>query len=171
MSRGSKLTVSELCLFGVLGGLTFAATAAMMGLPNIEPASLMILLFGAVFGKKALYPTYVFVALELVLHGIGLWSIGYLYVWPLLAVAGWLLRDMTHPLGWALVSGGFGLLFGALCAPAALVTGGPAYALSWWISGIPFDLLHCAGNFVIALVLFTPLRALTETLYSRLPHR
>ena len=72
MSRGSKLTVSELCLFGVLGGLTFAATAAMMGLPNIEPASLMILLFGAVFGKKALYPTYVFVALEFVLHGIGL---------------------------------------------------------------------------------------------------
>ena len=32
--------------------------------------------------------------------------------------------------------------------------------MAWWVSGIPFDLLHCAGNFVIALVLFVPLRKL-----------
>ena len=37
------------------------------------------------------------------------------------------------------------------------VTGGPWAALSWWISGIPADLLHCGGNFVLALVLADPL--------------
>ena len=42
--------------------------------------------------------------------------------------------------------------------------GGPSFALSWWISGIPFDLAHCAGNFALALVLFAPLRRL----FSRL---
>ena len=31
-------------------------------------------------------------------------------------------------------------------------------ALAWWVSGIPFDLLHCAGNFAMALVLFRPCR-------------
>ena len=67
---------------------------------------------------------------------------------------------MTHPVGWALVSGVFGLLFGPLCALTHLVTGGAAFALSWWISGIPFDLAHCAGNFALALILFTPLRKL-----------
>ena len=36
--------------------------------------------------------------------------------------------------------------------------------VSWWISGIPWDLAHCAGNFVIALALFVPLRRLMAAL-------
>ena len=69
---------------------------------------------------------------------------------------------------WAVLSGGFGLLFGALCAPVDIFIGGFGYAVSKWISGIPFDLMHCAGNFAIALVLFKPLRKLTEKLYARI---
>ena len=37
--------------------------------------------------------------------------------------------------------------------------------ISYWVSGIPFDLMHCAGNFVIALILFEPVRKLVEKLY------
>ena len=165
---GLGLRAGEVALFGILGGLTFAAKVAMMALPNIEPTSLMVMLFGVCFGKKAAYPIYVYVLLELVLHGVHLWSINYLYVWIILAAAARLLRDMTHPLGWALLSGAFGLLFGLLCAPVYLAVGGPAFALSWWISGIPFDLLHCGGNFVMALVLFVPLRRLMEGLLRKI---
>lgn len=160
------MTTGEVALFGILGGITFAAKVVMMGLPNIEPVSLMVMLFGVCFGKKAVYPVYVYVFLEFILNGIHLWSINYLYVWILLAAAAWLFREMNHPFGWALLSGGFGLLFGLLCAPVYLVTGGLTLAVSWWISGIPFDLLHCAGNFVLALVLFVPLRRLMERLYQ-----
>lgn len=141
----------------MLGGLTFAAKVVMMSLPNIEPVSLLVMVFAVVYGKKALFPIYVYVLLEFVLFGFGLWSAAYLYVWALLALAAWLLRNMRSALGWAVLSGGFGLLFGALCTPVYLVSGGPAFALSWWLSGIPFDLLHCAGNFALALVLFKPL--------------
>jgi len=148
----------------MLGALTFGAKAAMMGLPNIEPVSLLIMLFAVTFGKKALFPIYVYVLLELALFGLGLWTASYLYIWVLLALAAWLLRNMRSPLGWAVLSGTFGLLFGGLCTPVCLLSGGPAFALSWWISGIPFDLAHCAGNFVLALVLFNPLRRL----FSRL---
>ena len=162
-----RATTREVALFGVLGGLTFAAKVAMMALPNIEPTSLMVMLFAVTFGRKALYPIYVYVLLEFILNGLHLWSINYLYIWLVLAAGAWLLRGMTSPLGWALLSGVFGLLFGALCAPVYLFVGGPAYALSWWISGIPFDLLHCGGNFVIALVLFVPLRRLMERLYHK----
>ena len=162
--RGMGLTTGEVALFGILGGLTFSAKVVMMGLPNIEPVSLMVMLFGVCFGKKAVYPVYVYVFLEFALYGVHLWSVNYLYIWLLLAVSAWLLREMRHPLGWGLLSGGFGLLFGLLCAPVYLLTGGPAFAVSWWISGIPFDLLHGAGNFVMALVLFVPLRRLMEHL-------
>lgn len=162
--RGGRTHLREIALFGILGALTFGGKVAMMALPNIEPVSLMVMLFAVTFGKKAVYPIYVYVLLEFALNGIHLWSVNYLYIWLILAGAAWLLRGMKHPLGWALLSGAFGLLFGALCAPVYLVVGGPMSALSWWISGIPFDLLHCAGNFAIALALFVPLRRLLERL-------
>lgn len=160
-----RLTLAETVLFGILGGMTFLAKMVMAGLPNIEPVSLMVMLFAVTFGRKALYPIYVYVLLEFVLYGVNLWSVNYLYIWLIPAAAAWLLRGMTHPLGWALLAGAFGLLFGLLCTPVYVFTGGWAFGVSWWISGIPYDLAHCAGNFVLALALFVPLRKLLNRLY------
>lgn len=165
----NKLTIGEICLFGMLGALTFAAKYAMSALPNIEPVSLMVMLFAVVFGIKALFPLYLYVAMEILFFGLGLWNINYLYIWAILALAAYLMRRMEHPLGWAVLSGGFGLLFGALCAPVDVVMGGFGYAVSKWVSGIPFDLAHCAGNFVIALLLFVPMRKLLTKLYAKMP--
>ena len=140
----------------------------MAALPNIEPSSLMVMLFAATFGRKALYPIYVYVLLELLVYGPHLWAVCYLYIWLVPAAGAWLLRRETHPLAWALLSGGFGLVFGLLCAPVDVVVGGWGYAAGRWVSGIPFDLLHGAGNFVIALTLFPPLRRLLGWLYQGL---
>ena len=65
----------------------------------------------------------------------------------------------------------FGLLFGLLCAPVCLFTAGLHGAIVWWINGIPFDVIHCIGNFGIALVLFCPLRRLLERLYQGMQAR
>lgn len=146
----------------------FAMKFSMAALPNIEPVTLSLLVFGAVFGWKALLPTYVYVMLEILCFGIGTWNICYLYVWTIPVGIAVGLRTMEQPLGWAVASGAFGLLFGALCAVVDVFIGGFGYAVSKWISGIPFDLAHCAGNFVIALVLFQPLRKLLEKLYQRM---
>ena len=136
----------------------------MSGLPNIEPVSLMVMLFGVTFGKKAVYPIGIYVLMEILFYGLGTWNIMYLYIWLILGAAAYFLREMRHPLGWAVLSGVYGLLFGAFCAPVDLVIGGWGYALSKWVSGIPFDVAHCVGNFVIALLLFVPLRKLMERL-------
>ena len=74
------LTVREVALFGVLGGLTFAAKVAMAALPNIEPVSLMVMLFAVTFGAKAVFPIYVYVLMEFILYGLNLWSINDLYI-------------------------------------------------------------------------------------------
>ena len=163
----AKITVRELALFSVLGALTFAAKYVMSFLPNIEPVSLMVMLFAVVFGKKCLYPVYLYVAMEILFYGLGLWNVNYLYIWVVLAAAAYFLRNMQSRLGWALLSGVYGLLFGALCGIADIFIGGIPYAISKWISGIPFDIMHCAGNFVIALLLFNPLRELTQKLYNK----
>ena len=164
----AKLTVRELALFSVLGALTFAAKYAMSLLPNIEPVSLMVMLFAVVFGKKCLYPVYLYVTMEILFYGLGLWNVNYLYVWAVLALVAYLLRRMESSLGWAMVSGTFGLLFGALCGIVDIFIGGVPYAVTKWISGIPFDIMHCAGNFTIALLLFKPMRQLMEKLYRKM---
>lgn len=162
------LSIREVILFGILGALTFALKLAMAALPNIEPVTLSVLVFGAVFGLKALYPVYVYVVLEILYFGLGTWNICYLYVWALPVVAAWLLRGMQGRIGWAVLAGGFGLLFGALCGIVDIFIGGFAYAAAKWASGIPFDIAHCGGNFIIALILFDPLRKLVGKLYARM---
>lgn len=157
-------TAREVAVLGLLSALLFGAKMAMAPLPNIEPVSLLILVYAAVLGLRALIPVYVYALLEIFTWGFGYWSACYLYVWAVLALAACLLRRMESPLGWALLSGGFGLCFGGLCALTYWAAGGWAYALSWWISGIPFDLLHGAGNFAMALVLFKPCRAILSRL-------
>ena len=131
---------------------------AMAQLPNIEPVSLCVMLLAVCLGWRGLYAVYIYVLLEIAVWGPGLWSLPYLYVWLILFAAARALRRMESPLGWAALSGCFGLLFGALFTPVYWAAGGWQHALSWWIAGIPMDLLHGAGNFVLALTLFRPLR-------------
>jgi len=45
--------------------------------------------------------------------------------------------------------------------------GGWAAVVSWWMAGILMDLLHGAGDFVVALLLFAPLRRWLRVLLER----
>ena len=150
MAKKKGLVLREVVLFGVLGALTFAAKVAMSFLPNIEPVSLFVMLFAVVFGRKCVYPIYVYVAMELIVYPMDLWSIAYLYVWAVLALGAWLLKKAEGPLPFAVLSCAFGMVFG------------------WWINGIPYDISHAIGNFAIALAAFTPLRGLLERLYRNI---
>lgn len=168
MDKGKHLSIREVTLFGILGALTFALQVAMAPLPNIEPVSLLVMIFAAVFGWKSLYAVYVFVVMEILFYGISTWNVYYLYVWTVLALGAIAMRKQTHPFAWAMLSGVFGLFFGALCGIVDVFIGGFGYAATKWVSGIPFDLLHCGGNFGIALIMFKPLRAAMEKLYARM---
>ena len=166
--RKTNLPLRETVLFGVLGALMFGLQVVMGPLPNIEPVSLLVMLFAVTFGWKSLYVIYTFVVMEILFYGFSLWNLNYLYIWTILAVAAVVLRKQTSPLVWAMVSGVFGLRFGALCGIVDVFIGGVSYAAAKWVSGIPFDLLHCGGNFVIALTLFVPLRKWMDRLYTRM---
>ena len=164
----ARIPIAQITLFGILGALTFGLKVAMSWLPNIEPVSLLVMLYAVIFGRKAVYPIYLYVILEILVYGLGTWNFMYLYIWAVLAIAAWLLRKMESPLGWALLSGVYGLAFGFLCAPVDIFIGGIGYAMSKWASGILFDIWHCAGNFVMALLLFVPMRRLLGKLYGKL---
>ena len=139
--------VLRLVLSGLMGALLVVSKQAMSGLPNIEPVTLLIILFALELPRETPGAITVFLVLQGVLYGFGLWWAMYLYVWYLLAFLARLLRRMDHALGWAVFSGLYGLCFGGLCAAVYLVAKTPAFALSWWLSGLSYDAMHGVGNF------------------------
>ena len=159
MDRNSvRMASRRVVLCSLPAALMTALQLAMAPLPNIEPVSLLVLVCALVFGRDVFYIIFTFVLLEGLVHGFHLWWISYLYIWPLWAGIVLLLgKKDRSPLAWAAACGAFGLSFGGLCALPYLA-GGAWAALSYWAAGIPFDLLHCAGNFVLTLVLEHPLR-------------
>ena len=165
--KGMRLSTGRLVLFALLGAILVGLQVAMAALPNVEAVSLLVMVYTVVFGGAVAYILCVFVVLEMLIWGAGTWVISYLYVWAVLAVLAWTLRKMDSRLGWAILSGGFGLAFGALCALVYLPVGGFRMFAVTWVAVIPFDVLHCVSNFVIAFFLFAPCRRLLERLWEQ----
>ncbi len=162
-----ELTVRELAELSFLGTMSMVAQVIMAPLPNIEPVTTILICLSLVYGAKAFYACAVFVFLEGLIYGFGFWFINYLYVWPILIAVVLLLRQQDHLWVWVTVSAVFGLMFGALCAIPYLFLGGVETAFVYWLSGIPFDILHCAGNGVLCFVLLRPLRRALGMLNKR----
>lgn len=165
----SRLTITQIATMGVLGAILLVGQLAMSPLPNIEPVTTLIIIYTLTYKKKAFFSIYVFVLLEGLIFGFGIWWVSYLYIWSLLALLVLALHKLDSALLWAVVSGAFGLLFGALCAIPYLISGGAGAAFAYWTAGIPYDVLHCGGNFVLTLVLYNPLLRLLRKLSSGMP--
>ena len=165
MDRKNVRTASRrVVLCALLAAVMTALKEVMSFLPNIEPVSLLIMVYARGLRNNVFYIIYTFVLLEGLLYGFHLWWVTYLYIWALWALAVLLLsrRKEPSPLVWAVACGAFGLGFGALDALPYLA-GGPMAAVSRWLTGIPFDVLHGVGNFFLALALEQPLyRALAR---------
>lgn len=156
----------ELVIMGVLTGIVFLGQVFMGFLPNVEIVTLLFILYTLVFGKKVFLMIYVFVFLEGIFYGFGLWWLNYLYVWSVQSVITWLCRKQKSVLFWSVLSGFYGISFGALCTIPYFFISGPAGAFAYWVSGVAYDIPHCIGNVVLCLILFRPLRSLLEKMVS-----
>ncbi len=154
-----KLTIREIALFGILGGLMFASDMAMEALPNIHLIGVFLIAATVVYRQKALYPLYVYIFLNGIYAGFTLWWIPYLYVWTVLWGVTMLLPQRMPkwlaPVVYAGVCGLHGLAFGVLYAPAqALLFGmNGQQTLAWIAAGLPFDVIHAVGNTVCGLLI------------------
>jgi len=135
----------------------------MAPLPNIELTSFFVIMFTVYFGYPIFFIIPVFTAVEVLLFGFGPWVFMYLYVWPILAAVTLFFRKSDSSLTYALLSALFGFAFGFLCSFTHMFisadggAGSLSYALSWWVTGIPWDILHGVSNFIIMLVLYKPI--------------
>ena len=159
-------SIKDIAYIGMAVALIESCKVALAFLPNIELTSFWLVMFTLLMGCKALIIVPIFIAIETSLYGPHVWVIMYLYVWPILMLQTLLFRKKDNALFWALVSGFFGLFFGALCTPAQVIffvkaktlEAGLKAGITWWIAGIPYDLVHGIGNFTLMLFLYRPIR-------------
>lgn len=126
-------------------------------LPNVELVTLLLVIYTVYYGKRTYVIAFAFTALEVFFWGPHLWIIMYLYVWPLLITVVLLIRSRAEYWQYCVLTGAFGLCFGALCSIPYFFIGGVRMMVSWWIAGIPYDLIHGVSNFLLCLLLFRPL--------------
>ena len=154
------MSIQRMTRIALLSAILYVSKVVLEFLPNIELVSLLVILYSLVFGWEAMLIVTVFNLFELIQWGFGTWWFSYLYVWPLLCVITMLLKKLIK------VSGSFGLIFGSLFALFYLFVD-PKYALAYWISGLPWDVVHCIGNFVLMLILGKPLYKLLKMLNQK----
>ena len=157
------MPVRKITRIALVSAILYVSKVALEFLPNVELVSLLTVLYTLVFGKEAFLIVTVFNLFELIQWGFGTWWVSYLYVWPLLVLITLLLKKIIKEefLIWSVVSGLFGLIFGSLFAIVYLPVD-PAYALAYWISGLPWDVWHGVCNFVLMLVIGKPLYLLLK---------
>ena len=163
-----KITARDIVICALLAALLLVLQVALGFLPNIEVVSLLIIIYTLTLQKRTLWIIYVFALLEGLVYGFGIWWWNYLYVWTVLYAVTRVFRKNTSAIFWALLAGIYGLAFGFLCSLVYL-TGGPGAMFANWISGIPFDLAHGAGNFVIVLIFYRPLMNLFRKIGKEIP--
>ena len=150
-------TVTDIVTVGVMAALLEVVKVTLQSIPNVELVTLLIIVFTLYLGPKSLIAVWGFVGMECAVYGLGLWTIMYIYVWPILVLLTYALRKSKSQWPFVTLASMFGLFFGAMCSIPYFFMGGPATALAWWVAGIPFDILHGITNFVGAAILFTPL--------------
>ena len=165
-----NISTKDVATIGMMVDIIEVSKFALSFMPNVELTTFWIIMFTLYLGRKAGLAIPAFILVEGAIYGMNTWWIMYLYIWPLLVIITWLFRKTESIIFWSILSGIFGLCFGFLCSFVYFFIGfstggiqdGFNTAFPWWISGIPWDLIHCIGNFTVMMVLYTPIRSVMK---------
>jgi len=155
---------SDLILLVLLGAFAVSGRVLLDPIPNVQPVTVIVLLAGIHFGAPRTVALAVAVALcSNVLLGHGIWSLYQAVGWSAVGVTGAALSNRLY-------------VDGRMAIPAlATFAAASAFAFDWIVSlsalhslssevflvyltaGIPYDLLHAAGNVAFVAWLANPL--------------
>lgn len=154
-----KLTTKEMAVFSMLGAVMYASKIIMEVAPNIHLLGVFTIAFTVVYGKKALYPIYLYVLMNGAFCGFAAWWVPYLYLWTVLWGAVMLLPkkipEKIKPLVYMVICAMHGFLFGTLYAPAQALIYGLSFKamIAWIVAGLPFDFIHGVSNFFCGILI------------------
>jgi len=97
-------------LVGVMAATLECGKLALSAIPNVEVVTLLLSIYGYVFGWLGVLSAFVFVSIEPLIYGFGTWVVSYYIYWPLVAIVFMLLSRLRVKNRWV------------LCAAALLLT-------------------------------------------------
>ena len=161
-SLNLSFNTKTVALIGVMAASVECAKLALSFIPNVEVVSLLLALYGYVFGWMGVVCAFVFVLTEILVWGVGSWLVSYLIYWPMLAFMFMILSKTGVRNRWilTLVIGVFTLLFGVL---TSLVDGIVLFGIGdnflksivlYYVRGIPFYLTQFVCNIGLFLTVF-----------------
>jgi len=155
---------SDLILLIFLGVFAVSGRVLLDPIPNVQPVTVIVLLAGIHFGAPRVVALAVAVALcSNVLLGHGLWSLYQAVGWSAVGIVGATLsnrlyvdgRIAIHALAVLAVVSAFA--FDWIVSLSALHSLSSEVFLVYLTAGIPYDLLHAAGNVAFVAWLANPL--------------
>lgn len=138
--------------------ILFVSQIILRSIPNVELVSLLIIIMTLTFEREMYLTTIVFALMEVLVYGFGVWVVMYFYIWNVLVFLVLRLKKSFKEdvVLWSVLSGIYGVCFGALSALIYLPIN-RSYMIVYWIAGLKFDLIHGIGNYTMAVLLFRPL--------------
>ena len=153
------LTIYEIVIFGMLGGVMYVSKQLMEFLPNVHLIAMFVVALTVVYRFKALFPIYVFILLTGMFNGFSLWWYPYLYLWLVLWAATMLLPKKMNkkiaPFVYMAVAGLHGYCYGTLYAPyqALVFHLNFKQTLAWIAAGLPWDAVHGTSNLIVGILI------------------
>ena len=116
-----------IALVGITAATVECGKLALTALPNVEIVTLLLALYGYVFGWYGVLSAVVFVSIEPLIYGFGTWLPAYFIHWPLVAIVFMLLGKIKLKNRWIITAVALALtfLFGVLTSliDVGLLTG------------------------------------------------
>ena len=149
-------------LVGIMAATIECGKLALSFLPNVEVVTLLMAIFGYVFGWLGVAAAFVFVFIEPLIFGFGSWVITYFLYWPLVAIIFMLLGRRGVKNRWLLTSVALvlTLLFGILSSvvDAAFYLGINRHYFAnlclYYLRGVVFYFVQLACNAALFPTLF-----------------
>ena len=155
-----------LSVFAMLGAVMFISDVLMEFLPNVHLVGVLTVIYTIVYRTKALVPIYIYVFLNGLFSGFGIWWLAYLYIWTVLWGLVMLipkrLPKMAKGVLCIILCTLHGFSFGLLYAPVQMIYNSDLnYIVSWIAVGfVTADIYHGIGNCIFGILLIIPLSEL-----------
>ena len=170
MSKSKRgLTIREIVIFAMLGAILFIGDVLMEWAPNVHPVTVLVIVYTVVYRRKAIVPIVIYITLQAVFFG-GIWLVPYCYIFPLYYAIALLipknLCGIKAQICYSALSVLFGLVFGALYTPwqaaVFMKTLNFERILAWIVAGLPYDVVHAAGNFAASFLIIPLVKLLNK---------
>lgn len=151
-----------IALVGIMAATVECGKLALSFIPNVEIVTILLALYGYVFGLWGVLAAVVFVSIEPLIYGFGTWVISYYIHWPIVALVFMLLSKLRIRNRWAVTAVAVVLTawFGVLTSLVDIGLFSGTFDNFWYrfgiyyVRGITFYAIQIICNAVMFALLF-----------------